>query len=207
MGDYPVNEGYLVPVAATLMLATAAIWLFYGWRLYWLFITLLTGAAAAIVGWFFVSPHLDPEIQYIAPLLMGMAGAVIAVPLNRVVAFATSGALGALVAVAVAVGFCNVAPDPAAPEILAVAAAGFLAAGIPAAIFVKFLKVLSTAGYGALLAILGVGTIACVLLKETPRIKAEFVIAALIAWVVLTALGTLVQWRSLVIHKAQTQQG
>lgn len=204
MDEAQATNALLVPLASASLLTISVIWLFYGWRFYWLFITLLTATAASIVGWYFISPHVAPGLRYLPPLLMGLGGGAIAIPLQRVVAFVTTGALGAVIAVAVAVGFCNVAMDFDAPQMVAIAAAGFLTAGIPAAIFFKFLTVLITSGYGALLAITAAVSIALVFIEEPQPLTTTMVIAGLAIWAILTTTGMIFQWKSLIVHKAQT---
>ncbi|MHC4714072.1 MAG: hypothetical protein ACYTAN_12505 [Planctomycetota bacterium] len=193
-----------VPLISATLLTISVIWLFYGWRFYWLFITLLTAMASAIVGWYFVSPHFAENLRYVPPILLGVAGGAIAIPLERVVAFVTTGALGAAIAVGVAVGFCNVPMDFHSPQLVAIAAAGFLTTGIPAALFFKFLTVVITSGYGALLAIAVGVTIAVVFTNEPLAPTATTVIIALAVWSILTTAGVIFQWKSLIVHKAQT---
>jgi len=190
---------------AATALVFAAIWLFYGWRVYWLFAVVLTALSAAIVGWFFVAPHLDERFAYLPPLLLGIAGGALAIPLQRVVAFALTGVLGAGLSAVVAVRFCGVPLDLESPQLLAVAAAGFLIAGIPAAIFLRFLVVFITSGYGALLALGAAAAVAAIFVDEAPEIGEGALVALLVAWTVLTVTGVLVQLRSLVIHKAQAE--
>lgn len=202
VADFP--SGLHIAVMSATLLSTAAVWLFYGWRLYWLFITLVTGSAAAIVGWFFVAPHFDEGLRYLPPLLLGIAGGAIAVPLRRFVAFAATGALGAVVAVCVAGGFCGMPVDAITSQFVAVAAAGFLVAGVPAAILSKSLNIVTTSGYGALLAIAAVAIFAFVSKEEPPNISAGTLVGLLAAWVALTTVGVIFQSRAVVIHKAQT---
>jgi len=204
MEQAQATNALLVPLASAGLLAISVIWLFYGWRFYWLFITLLTAMAASIVGWYFISPHVSTGVCYLPPLLLGVAGGAIAIPLQRVVAFVTTGALGAAIAVAVAVGFCNVPMDFSSPQLVAIEAAGFLTAGIPAAIFFKFLKVLITSGYGALLAIAAGVTIALVFIEEPQPLTTTMVVGGLALWAILTTAGVIFQWKSLIVHRAQT---
>jgi len=204
MEEPHVTNTLLVPLLSASLLAVSIVWLFYGWRLYWLFITLLTAIVSAFFGWYFVSPHLEIDVRYLPPLLLGLAGGAMAIPLQRVAAFVLDGALGAIIAVAVGVGFCNVPLEFSSPQIAAIAAAGFLTAGVPAAIFFNVLKTVSTAGYGAFLAIVGCAAIAFAFAEEPPVVGASLVVACLGIWVALTTVGVVFQWRSQIIHKAQT---
>jgi hypothetical protein len=198
------TSSLMVPLLSAVLLTMSAVWLFYGWRIYSLFITVLTAASASIVGWYFVSPHFAEDVRYLPPLLMGLAGGVMAIPLQRVAAFVTQGLLGAAIALAIAVGFCNVVLDFSSPQIIAVAAAGFLIAGVPAAIFYKFLKIISTAGYGAVLGVAGVAAIVFAFADEPPTVGAGLAVLGLAVWAGLTLLGVVVQWRQQIIHKTQT---
>ncbi len=200
-----LSAAFVVPVISALLLTLAVIWLFYGWKFYWLFVTLLTAVASAIVGWYFIAPHFPEHLRYMAPLLMAVAGGAIAIPLQRVVAFATTGVLGAAVMVGIAVGFCHVPPDWSSSQLVALAAAGFLIAGLPAAIFYKFLTVIITSGWGAVLALVAASSVAFVYMGETPALSANIAVAFVITWLVLTTIGAIYQWKSQVIHKAQTQ--
>ncbi len=188
------------------LITTAVVWLFFGWRLYWLFVTLLTAAAASVVGWFFIAPQVPDGSRYLPPLLLGLAGGAVAIPLQRVVAFAAAGFLGALIAVAVSVGFCNVSLDFSSPQLVAIAAAGFLVAGVPSAIFLKFLTVFITSGYGALLGILGAVALGVVFMEDVPTLGVTTIIILLTTWTILTTTGIIVQFKSLVTHRAQQAQ-
>lgn len=204
MEQTPNTVSFAIPLFAALMLGLSAVWLFYGWRLYRLFTTLLMAMAAAMTGWYFVSPHFGMDVQYLPPLLLGLAGGVVAIPLQRVAAFVLDGALGALVAMGIAVGFCHVPIEGGSPQLIAIAAAGFLLVGIPAAVFFQFLKVLSTAGYGAFLAIVGTAAVVHAFVDEPPTIGTGLVVGSLAVWAILTTVGAIFQWRSLIIHKSQT---
>jgi hypothetical protein len=204
MDETQAANSLVIPLLSAVLLTMSAVWLFYGWRLYSLFITVLTASASAVVGWYFISPHFGEDVRYLPPLLLGLAGGVMAIPLQRVAAFVTQGLLGAAIALAIAVGFCNVVLDFSSPQIWAIAAAGFLVTGVPAAIFYKFLKIVSTAGYGAFLAIAGVVAVMFAFSEQPPNVEAGFAAVALGVWVGLTLLGIIVQWRAQIIHKAQT---
>lgn len=204
MNEAQTANTFLVALASASLLTVALIWLFHGWRFYWLFSTLLTAVAAAIVGWYFISPHLSIGTRYLPVMLMGLGGGALAIPLQRVVAFLTTGALGAVIAVAVAVGFCSVPMELASPQLVAISAAGFLTAGIPAALFFKFITVLITSGYGALMAIAAVCAIAVIFVDLPGAPTATTVAAGLALWAVLTGMGVLFQWRSLIVHRVQT---
>ncbi len=195
MGETSTFQLALFGVVGTAtLLVNAVISIFYGWKVYRLFTTLLTALAAAVVGWFFVAPHLPAKYACVAPIVLGLAGVAIAFPMQRVAAFVTTGVLGAIVAVIVGALY-NMPLDFASGQTIAVAAAGFIVAGIPAAIFLRFFVVLTTSAWGALMALVAVAGLAFVCLSTLPAPDVQMLTVILAAWAVLTATGMVFQYR------------
>jgi len=200
----------LATVAISGALTLAVVSLFYGWKFYRIFTSILTTCAAGMSGWFFVSPHIPGKASLLAPLILSAVGAAVSLLLVRIVTFTAIGLLGAGIASAIGVSYYEVPLDIRSAQLIAVASAGFIVAGIPAAIFHRFLAILATSAYGAVIAVASIMWLVVVCatggdfqnaekleqLRESMPATQEVLTAVLAAWVSITVLGIVFQYRT-----------
>ena len=194
--------GLVGAIYAAALLVAAVPTLFYGWKLYRLFAALISAMAAAVIGWFYVAPMLPAKLAFLAPMVLGIGGGMLAIPLQRCAAFVAHGAFGALAAVAVASQY-GVPLDLAARKTQVAAAVGFLIVGIAAAIFLRFFVVFGTAAYGALSALAAAVVFPYGMLGRTPPIDRMTVVAVAAAWSILTVTGMVHQYKLIKAEKGR----
>jgi hypothetical protein len=192
-------------IGAAMLLTQGALWLFYGWKLYRFFASVVTALVAAVVGTYFVSPHFAEKYALIPPFVMAIVGGILAIPLHRAAAFLLTGALGAVAGVAVGVVFCHVPLAITSRPAIACAAAGFLIAGIPAAIFLRVIVVFLTSAYGAIAAMAAAVIVSflCLCVRRTPPADSTTLAVLVGTWLVLTFTGMVFQYKFIKAERAE----
>lgn len=199
-------------VAANVITA-GFILLFFGWRVYKVFVALFAGCAGALSGWFFVAPLIPAEYRFLAPIVLGAVGIAVAIPLQRVVTFAITGALGAGLAAAIGMKYLGVTLDPQSNRFLIALGIGFIIVGTLGAVFYRFIVVLITSSYGALIALGGAGYIVAICIDKVPSVEQlrtgnvntaqiqtlnnNILWGALAAWLATTVIGMVYQYRTM----------
>lgn len=194
--------GVLAAVCASVLLLQSALNLFYGWKMYRFFTATVTALLCVVLAWYFISPHMPPRISFIAPLLLGAIGLAVALPVQRVAAFVSTGALGSVACLAAAYGL-GIPADFSSWKTIIIAAVGFLAAGIPAAMYLKFVVVFVTSAIGALGALTAAALLIFSLLSDAPPLDTTTFLVLALAWSTLTVTGMVSQYRQMETEDAE----
>lgn len=192
--------GILAALCASVLLLQSALNLFYGWKMYRFFTATVTALLCVVLAWYLISPHMPARISFLAPLVLGAAGLAVALPVQRLAAFVSTGALGAVACLAAAFGF-GLPLDLSSWKTLSIAAAGFLAAGIPAAMYLQFVVVFVTSALGALGALTAAALLIFSLLSDAPPLDTTTYVVLALAWSTLTVTGMVSQYRQMESEK------
>jgi len=139
---------------AAVMFVLGLVSLLYGWRLYKFLVVVSTALAGACLGWYLANGYglLPPNLQFIAPLVLGVVGAVAAIPLQRAAVFF----IGA------SVGFVSLGPviaeliwrppeQPTTTQYLFVSVLAFIVMGILSLLLFRVMVTIATSLFGATL--------------------------------------------------------
>lgn len=219
--DNKLFMAFAAAFVAANVLTAAALLLFFGWKIYKVFVSLMTGCALALVGWFFLAQYLPEKYRFIAPLVLGAAGIAVAIPLQRVVTFAITGALGAVIAAAVATHFYNLPFDFNSTPFLIAVGSAFIVTGALGAIFFRFLIVFITSAYGGGLAVSGALLVMLACLNQLPQIATDktsklslstvapldrnIFLGTMVTWGAVTIIGMVYQYRTMESPKKKSK--
>jgi len=142
-----------VVALCAVMLLGGLLSMLYGYRLYKVVVVVATGLAGAYVGRIFLSPHLG-NYWWLAPLGLGLVGALVAISVQRVMVFLAGATIGFLSLGPVAAEIIWKGPEKPTPtQYIIVALAAFVVMGILSLLLFRPVVVVATSMFGATLVV------------------------------------------------------
>ena len=149
----------LIAVCAVMLIA-GLLSLLYGYRVYKLVVVVATGLVGAYVGWTFLYPRLPEKYAFLAPLVLGLLGALAALPMQKMMVFLVGAAVGFVSLGPVVAEVIWKRPEgPTSSEYLIAGIVVFLAMGIMALLLFKPVVIIATSMFGSTLVLSAVVTL------------------------------------------------
>jgi len=139
-----------------LMLIFGLVSLLYGWKMYKIAVVVATGLAGACLGWYLVHGYklLPDSVAFLGPLVLGLLGALAAIPLQKAAVFFIGAAVGFVsLGPWVADLIWKAPPGPTTTQYLILSAAGFVLMGVLSLFLFKPVVIVATSMLGATLTI------------------------------------------------------
>jgi len=126
--------------------------LLYGWKLYRILLVISCGLAAAYLGWFFLRSYVPPNYEYLVPVVLGLLGALLAIPIQNAVVFFLGAAIGFVSLGPVAADLIWRSPNgPTPTQYLIAGIVAFVVMGVFALFLLRPAIVIATSMLGATL--------------------------------------------------------
>ncbi len=149
-------QAQTVAALCAVMLVGGLLSLLYGYRSYKVVVVVGTALLGAYIGRFFLYPHLPEKYAMLAPLGLGLLGALVALPVQKVMVFLAGASVGFLSLGPVVAEMIWKAPEgPTPTQYLVAAVAAFLVMGVLALVLFKPVLIIATGMFGATLVLSG----------------------------------------------------
>jgi len=141
-----------VLAVCAVMLVGGLLFLLYGFRTYRVVVVVATGLFGAYVGWYLLSPQLPEKVAWLAPLGLGLLGAVGALAVQKAMVFLAGAAVGFVSLGPALAELIWKAPEGPSPKHYMLAGlAAFLVMGILSLLLFKAVIVVATSMFGSTL--------------------------------------------------------
>jgi len=140
---------------SVVMLIVGLLALLYGWKLYKVLVIVATALAGAYLGWYLAHDYklLPEKIQFFGPLVLGLLGAVLAIPLQKAAVFFIGASIGFVSLGPLAADMIWKAPDqPTLTQYLITGGIAFIVMGILTLLMFRPMVMIATSMFGATLA-------------------------------------------------------
>lgn len=152
----------VVMSVAIVMLITGLMSLLYGWKLYRFVVIVATALAGAYLGWYLTYGYTwcPEKLRFLGPIVLGLAGGVLAIPLQKAAVFFTGASVGFCSLGPFAAGLVwKTPPGPTTTQALLASLGGFIVLGVLSVLVFKAMVMIATSLLGATLVLSGVAQI------------------------------------------------